>query len=280
MSLCTWGRLGLGLGFLILPFIVRHMAAQQLLDLVANATASPCFRVRVRVRVFHQTVYSAPHGSITIVRFSCKCNCWPMSQGQGQGQGFHRIVYSAPHGNTTTIRFSCKCKSQPMFQGQGQGQGFSSDRLQCTTWQHNNCQIQLQMQLLAHVLGLGLGFLSYRLQCSKWQHNNCQIQLQMQLLAHVLGLGFFIRPFIVRHMVAQQLLDLIANATAGPCFRVRVRVRVFHQTVYSAPHGNTTTIRFSCKCNYWPMFQGQGQGFPSYMLNMFQGQGQGQGLGL
>jgi len=51
----------------------------------------------------------------------------------------------------------------------------------------------------------------------------------MQLLAHVLGLGlgFFIRPFIVRHMGAQQLLDLVANATAGPCFRVRVRVRVF-----------------------------------------------------
>jgi hypothetical protein len=113
MSLCTWGRLGigigLGLGFFIIPFIVRHMAAQQLLDLVANTTtreclglglglrffivpfivshvatqqlldlvanltAGPCFRVRVRV--FHRTVYSAPHGSTTIVRFSCKCNC-------------------------------------------------------------------------------------------------------------------------------------------------------------------------------------------------------------
>jgi len=48
----------------------------------------------------------------------------------------------------------------------------------------------------------------------------------MQLLAHVLGLGFFIRPFIVRHMAAQQLLYLVANATAGPCFRVKVRVRV------------------------------------------------------
>ncbi len=60
----------------------------------------------------------------------------------------------------------------------------------------------------------------------------------------------FIRPFIVRHMAAQQLLDLVTNATIGPCFRVRV----FHQTVYSAPHGNTTTIRFSCKCNCWPMF--------------------------
>jgi hypothetical protein len=54
----------------------------------------------------------------------------------------------------------------------------------------------------------------------------------MQLLAHVLGLRlglrFFIRPFIMRHMAAQQLLDLVANATVGPCFRVRVRVRVFH----------------------------------------------------
>jgi len=54
----------------------------------------------------------------------------------------------------------------------------------------------------------------------------------MQLLAHVLGLGLgiglFIGPFIVRHMAAQQLLDLVANATAGPYFRVRVRVRVFH----------------------------------------------------
>ncbi len=114
----------------------------------------------------------------------------------------------------------------------------------------------------------------------------------MQLLAHVLGLrlglGFFIRPFIVRHMATQQLLDLVANATAGPCLKVRakvrvfivpfivrhmaaqqlldlvtnatvgpcfrVRVRVFQQTVYSAPHGNTTIVRFSCKCNYWPMF--------------------------
>jgi hypothetical protein len=80
MSLCTWGRLGLGLGlgFFIAPFIVRHMAAQQLLDLVANATAGPCFKVRVRDRAFHRTVYSAPHGSTTTVRFSCKCNCWPM----------------------------------------------------------------------------------------------------------------------------------------------------------------------------------------------------------
>jgi hypothetical protein len=64
----------------------------------------------------------------------------------------------------------------------------------------------------------------------------------------------FIIPFIVRHLAAQQLLDLVANAIACPCFRVRVRVRVFHQIVYSAPHGSTTTVRFSYKCNYWPMF--------------------------
>ncbi len=62
----------------------------------------------------------------------------------------------------------------------------------------------------------------------------------MQLLAHVLrlGLGFLIGPFIVHHMATQQLLDLVANAIAGPCFKVRVRV--FHWTVYSAPHGSTT----------------------------------------
>jgi hypothetical protein len=76
----------------------------------------------------------------------------------------------------------------------------------------------------------------------------------MQLLAHVLGLGLgiglFIVPFIMRHMVAQQLLDLVANATAGPCFRVRV----FHQTVYNAPHGSTTIVRFNYKCNCSPMF--------------------------
>jgi len=80
----------------------------------------------------------------------------------------------------------------------------------------------------------------------------------MQLLAHVLGLGLwlglFIVPFIVRHMVAQQLLDFVANATAGPCFRVRVTVKAFHRTVYSAPHGSITIVRFSCKCNCWPMF--------------------------
>jgi hypothetical protein len=82
MSLCMWGRLRLGLGlgllFFIIPFIVHHMAAQKLLYLVANATVGPCFRVRVRVRAFHRTVYSAPHASTTTIRFSCKCNCWPM----------------------------------------------------------------------------------------------------------------------------------------------------------------------------------------------------------
>jgi hypothetical protein len=36
----------------------------------------------------------------------------------------------------------------------------------------------------------------------------------------------FIVPFIVRHMATQQLL--VANAIVGPCFRVTVRVRVFH----------------------------------------------------
>jgi len=41
------------------------------------------------------------------------------------------------------------------------------------------------------------------------------------------GLGFFIGPFIVRHVAAQQSLDLVAYATADPCFTVRVRVRVF-----------------------------------------------------
>ncbi len=202
-------------------------------------------RARVRVRVFHHTFYSAPHGSTTTVRFSCKYNYWGMFRIRVRVTVFHRTVYSEARGNTTTVRFSCKCNCWPMFYGQGQGQGFSSDRLQCATWQHNNCQIQLQMQLLAHVLGLGL------------------------------GLRFFIVPFIVNHMATQQLLHLVANATAGPCFtvRVRVRVRVFHRTVYSAPHGSTTIVRFSSKCNCWPMFQGQG--FPSYMLNMFQGQGQG-----
>ncbi len=54
----------------------------------------------------------------------------------------------------------------------------------------------------------------------------------MQLLAHVLGLrlglGFFIRPFIVRHMAAQQLLDLVANATAGPCLGLGLGFSIIH----------------------------------------------------
>jgi hypothetical protein len=63
------------------------------------------------------------------------------------------------------------------------------------------------------------------------------------------GLGFFIKPFIVRHVIAEQPLDLVAYATTDPCFMVKVRVGVFHQTVYSAPRGSTTTVRFSCICN-------------------------------
>ncbi len=97
---------------------MRHLAAQQPLDLLAYAIVDPCFRVRVRVRVFHQTVYSAPPGSTTTVRFTCILNC-------------------------------------PCFR-----------------------------------------------------------------------VRVFIVRFIVRHMATQQLLDLVANATACPCFRVTVRVRV------------------------------------------------------
>jgi len=73
----------------------------------------------------------------------------------------------------------------------------------------------------------------------------------MQLFAHVLRLGFFIRPFLVRHMAAQQLLDLVANAIAGPCLRVRVRVFIVPFIVH---HMATTTVKFSCKCNCLPMF--------------------------
>ncbi len=55
-----------------------------------------------------------------------------------------------------------------------------------------------------------------------------QISSPNYMRTHVgLGLGFFIRPFIVRHVAAQQSLDLVAYATADPCFTVRVRVRVF-----------------------------------------------------
>jgi hypothetical protein len=49
---------------------------------------------------------------------------------------------------------------------------------------------------------------------------NCQVSHgpTLQVLGLRLGLGFrvFIIPFIVCHMVAQQLLDLITNATIGP----------------------------------------------------------------
>jgi len=110
------------------------------------------------------------------------------------------------------------------------------------------------MQLLAYVLGLGLGFF---IKPFIVRHMVAQKLLDLVTNA-IVGPCFrvrvFIIPFIVRHMAAQQLLDLVANANVGPCFRVMVRVRVFHQTVYSAPHGSTTTVRFSCKCKCWPMF--------------------------
>jgi hypothetical protein len=116
------------------------------------------------------------------------------------------------------------------------------------------------MQLLAHVLGLGLG-LGFFIKPFIVRHMAAQQLLDLVTNATTgpclkvrVRVRVFIVPFIVRHMVAQQLLDLVANATACPCFRVTVRVRVFHQTVYSAPHGSTTIIKFSCKCNCWPMF--------------------------
>ncbi len=132
MSLCTWGRLGLGLGFFIAPFIVCHMVAQQLLDLVANANANPCLRVRVKVFI---VLFIVCHMA---------------------AQQLLDLVANATAGPCLRVRVKV-----------------------------------------------------------------------------------FIVPFIVRHMAAQQLLDLVANATACPCFRVTVRVRVFHQTIYSAPHGWT-----------------------------------------
>jgi hypothetical protein len=55
-------------------------------------------------------------------------------------------------------------------------------------------------------------------------------------------------------VATQQMLDLVAYATVNPCFRNRVRVRVFHQTVYSALRGSTITVRFSGICNCRPMF--------------------------
>jgi len=112
------------------------------------------------------------------------------------------------------------------------------------------------MQLLAHVLGLGLGFF---IRPFIVHHMAAQQLLDLVANATVgpclrVRVRVFIVPFIVRHMAAQQLLDLVANATAYPCFRVTVTVTVFHQIVYNAPHGSTTIVRFSCKCNYWPMF--------------------------
>jgi hypothetical protein len=107
------------------------------------------------------------------------------------------------------------------------------------------------MQLLAHVLGLGLG-LGFFIRPFIVHHMAAQ-QL-LDLVANAIAgpcfrvrvrVRVFIVLFIVRHMAAQQLLDLVANATACPCFRVTIRVRVFHQTVYSAPHGSTTIVRFS-----------------------------------
>jgi hypothetical protein len=112
------------------------------------------------------------------------------------------------------------------------------------------------MQLLAHVLGLRLG-LGFFIRPFIVRHMAAQQLLDLVANATAspcLRVRVFIVPFIVRHMAAQQLLDLVANVTACPCFRVRVTVRVFHQTVYSAPHGSTTIVRFSCKCNCWPMF--------------------------
>jgi hypothetical protein len=112
------------------------------------------------------------------------------------------------------------------------------------------------MQLLAHVLGLGLG-LGFFIGPFIVRHMAAQQLLDLVANAAAglcLRIRVFIVLFIVRHMAAQQLLDLVTNAIACPCFRVTVRVRVFHQTVYSAPHGSTTIVRFSCKCNCWPMF--------------------------
>jgi len=116
------------------------------------------------------------------------------------------------------------------------------------------------MQLLAHVLGLRIG-LGFFIRPFIVRHMAAQQLLNLVANANVgpclrirVRVRVFIVPFIVRHMAAQQLLNLVANANAGPCFRVTVRVRVFHQNVYSAPHGNTTTVRFSCKCKCWPMF--------------------------
>jgi hypothetical protein len=85
------------------------MVAQQLLDLVTNVIAGPCFRVRVRVRVFHHIVYSVPHGSTTIVRFITNAIAGPCYRVRVRARVFHHTVYHVPHGSTITVRFSYKC---------------------------------------------------------------------------------------------------------------------------------------------------------------------------
>ncbi len=99
------------------------------------------------------------------------------------------------------------------------------------------------MQLLAHVLGLGLGI---GLFIVPFIVRHMAAQQLLDLVANATAgpclrvrVKVFIVPFIMRHMAIQQLLDLVANATACPCFRVTIRVRIFHQTIYSAPHGWT-----------------------------------------
>jgi len=70
------------------------------------------------------------------------------------------------------------------------------------------------MQLLTHVLRLGLGFF---IRLFIVRHVAAQQSLDLVAYATAdpfFGLGFFIRPVIVRHVVAQQSLDLVAYATA------------------------------------------------------------------
>ncbi len=83
------------------------MAAQQLLDLVANATIGPCFRVRVRV--FHQTVYNAPMAAQQLLNLVANATACPCFRVRVRVKVFHQTVYNVPHGSTTTVRFSCKC---------------------------------------------------------------------------------------------------------------------------------------------------------------------------
>jgi len=92
--------------------------------------------------------------------------------------------------------------------------------------------------MLAHVLGLRLG-LGFFIRSFIMRHMAAQQLLDLVANATSgpcfrveLGLRFFIKPFIVHHMASQQLLNLVANATIGACFRVKVKVkvRVFHHT--------------------------------------------------